>query len=153
MADEHDAILQLVQTINSRLDSITAHFGRQFERIEDGLDRVQHDVSMSRGELAETRESVAGLREHMARDAARVQEHMAQAMRMINSMENAVDGMEDRAERAAAFAKGREAERYKYLSFAGKVGRAVTHRAFLISLAALAALGVSVINAVRWWLW
>lgn len=151
------AILALVQSLAEDLRSARTALDGRLTLIEHRWDEqwhdLSHDVSMMRGELSETREAVAGLRDHMARDATMVQRHLDEASRMIRSLENAYDGLEDREEKAAAFAKGREAERYRYVQFARVVGRVVTHRAFLIVLASLAALGVSVINALRWWGW
>jgi hypothetical protein len=142
MADEHSALLQLVESIDRRLSL----FGEMNTR---RLDELQHDLTMLRGESAETRESVAGLRDHMARDAVMVQRHMDQAQSMIRSLENVYDGFEDRAEKAEAFKRGREAERYRVVQFARKVLAVVSHRAFIALAIALTA----AVNGLRWWGW
>lgn len=124
------------------------------------LGAVQHDVSMMRGELSEMREAQNGIRDARARDEVWVQRHIeemrggiAEVRRAVADLRQMSDDRDDREYKAAAFAKGREAERYRYVQFARRAGAVVSHRAFLIVVASLAALGVSVINAVRWWGW
>lgn len=141
-----DAILEMLRQMDGRIATLRTDMNTAHAGLRADLGVVQHDVSMLRAETAETREAVAGLRDHMTRDAVMVQRHMEDAMRMIRSVENVIDGYEDREERAAAFAKGRIAERARWWRW----GRLAWHVLSSKGAVALALLLMGAIMGLHW---
>jgi uncharacterized protein YoxC len=138
MADDHTTLLQFVGSIDARL----AQLGKRF-------DAVQQDVARLRGETSALEESVNGLRNAVATRDAWVQRHIDQVTSSISDLRQMEEDAREREWKAAGFAKGREAERYRVVQFARKVLAVVSHRASIALAIALTA----AVNGLRWWGW